>query len=92
MSRNKKLSYCEYWSNDELLKSKNFGEMSRDRFLYLLKILHFNTNNVTSDSDKLYKIREICDMLRQSFQKVFYSFENLCIVTPLFAQVSKGRR
>lgn len=48
MSRNKKLSYCEYWSN-KLLKSKVFGEiMSRDRFLYLLKILHFNTNNVTA--------------------------------------------
>ena len=36
-------------------------------------------NNVTADNDKLHKIREICDMLRQSFQKVFYPFENLCI-------------
>lgn len=36
MSRNKKLSYREYWSNDELLKNKIFGELiCRDRFLYL---------------------------------------------------------
>lgn len=36
MPRNKKLSYREYWPNDELLKSKIFGELiSRDRFLYL---------------------------------------------------------
>lgn len=89
LSRNKKLSYYD-WSNDELLKSKIFGEvMSRDQFLYLLKILHFNTNKVTADSDKLYKIREICDMLRQSFRKVFYPFENLCIDESLL--LYKGR-
>ncbi|KAL2729369.1 piggyBac transposable element-derived protein 4 isoform X1 [Vespula maculifrons] len=52
--------------------------MNRDRFL-CLKILHFNINKVTIDSDKLYKIWEICNMLRQRFQKVFYPFENLCI-------------
>ncbi|EFN85041.1 PiggyBac transposable element-derived protein 4, partial [Harpegnathos saltator] len=90
MSRNKKLSYSEYWSNDELLKSKIFGQvMTRDRFLYLLKILHFNTNKVTADTDKLYKIQEICDMLRQSLRKVFYPFEYLCIDDSLL--LHKGR-
>ncbi|CAK9809208.1 PiggyBac transposable element-derived protein 4 [Anthophora quadrimaculata] len=90
MSRNKKLTCSEYWSNDILLKSNIFGEvMSRDRFLYLLKILHFNTNNVTADTDKLYKIREICDKLRQSFQQAFYPFENLCIDESLL--LYKGR-
>ncbi|KAL2731776.1 LOW QUALITY PROTEIN: piggyBac transposable element-derived protein 4-like [Vespula squamosa] len=80
MSRNKKLTYSEYWSKDILLKSNIFGEvMSRNRFLYFLKILHFNTNNVTADTNKLYKIREICDKLRQSFQQAFHPFENLCI-------------
>jgi len=40
MSRNKKLSHSEYWANDELLRTRIFGEiMSRDQFLYLLKIL-----------------------------------------------------
>ena len=73
MSQNRKLSYSEYWSNDKLLRSNIFAEvMSRDRFLYLLKILHFNTNNMTADVDKLYKIREICDKLRQRFQETFY--------------------
>ncbi|CAK9801673.1 hypothetical protein ANTQUA_LOCUS2957 [Anthophora quadrimaculata] len=87
MSRNKKLSYDEYWSNDELLKSNIFEVMSRDRFLYLLKILHFNSNEVTADTDKLCKIREICDILRQSFQNAFYPFENLCIdEIPCFEQ------
>lgn len=60
MSRNKKLSHSEYWANDELLRSRIFGEiMSRDRFLYLLKILHFNTNDTQANVDRLYKIREI---------------------------------
>lgn len=68
MPRNKKFSCCEYRSNDELFKSKIFGEiMNTDRFVYLLKMLHFNTNNVIADGDKLYKIWQICDMLRQSF-------------------------
>lgn len=90
MSRNKKLTYSEYWSNDKLLRSNIFGEViSRDRFLYLLKILHFNTNIVTVDVDKLYKIREICDKLRQRFQEAFYPFQNLCIDESLL--LYKGR-
>jgi len=90
MSRNKKLKYSEYWSNDKLLRCNIFGEvMSRDRFLYLLKILHFNTNIVTADVDKLYKIREICDKLRQRFQEAFYPFQNLCIDESLL--LYKGR-
>ncbi|XP_046142326.1 piggyBac transposable element-derived protein 4-like [Osmia bicornis bicornis] len=90
MSRNKKLKYSEYWSNDKLLRSNIFGEvMSRDRFLYLLKILHFNTNIVTADVDKLYKIRESCDKLRQRFQEAFYPFQILCIDESLL--LYKGR-
>jgi len=32
-----------------------------------------------ADADKLYKIREIYNMLRQSFKNAFYSFQDLCI-------------
>ncbi|KAF7381596.1 hypothetical protein HZH66_013990 [Vespula vulgaris] len=60
-------------------RTKFLEVMSRDRFLYLLKILHFNTNKVIANTDKLYKIREICDMFRKSFRKIFYPFENLYI-------------
>lgn len=36
MSRNKKLKYSEYWSNDKLLRSNIFGEMmSRDRSVFI---------------------------------------------------------
>ena len=90
MSRNKKLSHYEYWSHDELLRSNIFGQiMSRDRFLYLLKMLHFNTNDMNVDSDRIYKIREICDMLRQSFRDTFYPFQDLCIDESLL--LYKGR-
>lgn len=90
MSRNKKLSHFEYWSNDKLLRNRIFGEiMSRDRFLYLLKILHFNTNDVQANGDRLYKIREICDMLRGSFQNALYPFQHLCVDESLL--LYKGR-
>ena len=90
MSRNKKLSHSEYWANDELLRSKIFGEiMSRDRFLHLLKILHFNTNDMQANVDRLYKIREICDMLRESFKNALYPFQDLCIDESLL--LYKGR-
>lgn len=80
MTRNKKLSHSEYWANDKLLRTKIFDEiMSRDRFLYLLKILHFNSNDIQANDDRLYKIREICDMLRISFRNALYPFQDLCI-------------
>jgi len=34
---------------------------------------------MTANADRLYKIRKIYNMLRQSFKNAFYSFQDLCI-------------
>ena len=57
-----------YWSSDELLCTPIFKSlMTRDRFLLLVKFLHFadNTNYDASDPnrDRLFKIREVCQMI-----------------------------
>lgn len=63
MTRNKKLSLGEYWSVNKLLRSNIFGEiMPRDRYFKLLSMLHFS-QDIKSTNDKLYKIRNVVDML-----------------------------
>jgi len=79
MTRNKKLSLGEYWSVDKLLRSDIFGEiMPRDRYFKLLSMLHFS-QDITSTNDKLYKIRNVIDMLRKNFSQLFYPYQKLFI-------------
>nr|XP_046473271.1 piggyBac transposable element-derived protein 4-like [Neodiprion pinetum] len=79
MSRNKKLALREYWSKDKLLKSDIFSEiMCRDRYLVLLKMLHFSDDNQNS-CDRLQKISSVSSRLQKSFKDLFYPFQNLCI-------------
>lgn len=45
MARNKKLQICEYWSTNDLLRQDIFGKcMSRDRYLLILRCIHFCDN------------------------------------------------
>ncbi|KAI4478521.1 hypothetical protein M0804_011844 [Polistes exclamans] len=89
MTRNKKLSLGEYWSKDKLLRSDIFGElMTRDRYFKLLQMLHFN-DDVNHSNDRLYKIRNVVEMLRKSFNEVFQPFQRLCIDESLL--LYKGR-
>jgi len=89
MTRNKKLSLVEYWSVDKLLRSDVFGEiMARDRYFKLLAMLHFN-HDLTSTNDQLHKIRNVVDMLRKAFSKLFYPYQQLCIDESLL--LYKGR-
>jgi hypothetical protein len=49
MSRIKKLSLKECWSNDEFLKTPIIHKiMLRDRFMVLLQMLYFNDNHFES--------------------------------------------
>lgn len=67
MTRNKKLSLVEYWSKDKLLHSDIFGEvLTRDRYFKLLRMLHF-THDVGPTNDRLYKIRNVIEILRKAF-------------------------
>ncbi|XP_023290186.1 piggyBac transposable element-derived protein 4 [Orussus abietinus] len=90
MSRMKKLSIKEYWSTNEVLRTDIFNKhMSRDRYLVLLKMLCFGDKESESSEDRLTKIRQPFDKLRETFQKSFCPFRNLCIDESLF--LFKGR-
>jgi hypothetical protein len=55
MVRTKKLTILEYWSTDPLLATPQFSDfMSRDRYLLLLRLLHFRDKN-PCEGDRLYK-------------------------------------
>lgn len=89
MTRVKKLHYNEYWSKDKFLHTAIFGRiMSRDRYVFLLRILHFS-EITTASSDRLANIREFYNMLRLSFKNTFRPFGNLCIDESLL--LYKGR-
>ncbi|XP_017792764.1 PREDICTED: piggyBac transposable element-derived protein 4-like [Habropoda laboriosa] len=90
LSRVKKVSIEEYWSNDELLRTESFPRiMTKDRYKSLLQMLHFHDNNETTNQDMLIKIRSIIDRLRNSFSRVFYPYKYLCIDESLL--LFKGR-
>ncbi|XP_078045556.1 piggyBac transposable element-derived protein 4 isoform X2 [Augochlora pura] len=90
MSRMKKLSIKEYWSTNDVLRTDIFNKhMSRDRYSVLLKMLYFSDKNSERSEDRLTKIREPFDKLRETFKKSFFPFKNLCIEESLL--LFKGR-
>lgn len=86
----RKLTLNKYWSKDTLLATPVFGKiMSRDRYLILLRMLHFCNNDVAHDGDRLIKIRRIVDDIRKIFMTYPSPYENLCIDESLL--LFKGR-
>jgi len=83
-----------YWSTDELYETGIFGKsMARDRFMLLLRFLHF-VNNDTIDPkdpnrDRLAKIRNVMNLLRRRFATVFAPGRDLCVDESLL--LFKGR-
>lgn len=58
-----------YWSKKKCYRNEYIANlMSRDRFLLLLKFWHFSDS--VDESDKLYKIRNVLDILLKSFTEV----------------------
>ncbi|KAF7685756.1 PiggyBac transposable element-derived protein 4 [Cucumispora dikerogammari] len=69
-----------YWSGNALLATPFFQRtMKRDRFSLLLKFLHFSDSNVAPQDDKLYKLREICDIIRRRIQEVYIPEKEISI-------------
>ncbi|KAG5867349.1 hypothetical protein JTB14_038395 [Gonioctena quinquepunctata] len=90
MPLTKKQRINDYWSTDSFLLTPAFGQiMPRDRYLLLLKMLHFGDNDNPNQNDKLFKIRLILDHLRQCFTNSFEPFQNVCIDESLM--LFKGR-
>ena len=85
-----------YWSKDALYSTPLFSQlMSRNRFLVLNKFLHFQDNQdptynpLDPNRDRLFKIRDIMDMLKERFKSVYYPPENITVDESLV--LFKGR-
>lgn len=70
-----------YWSVDEDLGVALVSDcMSRNRFLEIKRNLHFADNSMaTSSTDKMFKIRPLCDILQNKFCQFGMLHENLSI-------------
>lgn len=71
---------ADYWSTDPLLLTPIFGQMfSQDRFLLLMRMLHFTNNQNQRRGDKLFKIDVVLQTLKKGFSDIFRPFQKLCI-------------
>ena len=71
-----------YWSKDSLIATPIFNQvMRRDRFLLLLRFLHFAVNSQCNpadlDRDKLYKLRQVINMIKNTCGAVYSQGKNL---------------
>ena len=85
-----------YWSTDTMYNTPFFNQlMTRTRFQLLNKFLHFqnnedpNYNANDQQRDRLHKIRDIMEMLRNKFRTVYYPSENITVEESLI--LFKGR-
>jgi hypothetical protein len=71
----------DYWSTlDQVYKPFYGTMMNRDRYLHILRYLHFTDNNNEPDrTDKLWKIRDLFEILNDIFSKFYNPSENLAI-------------
>ena len=68
----KKPRVQDFWSTDPALATPAFNNtMIRDRFELLLKFWHFCNNEEQIEGDRLFKLRNICDLLISQFQSVY---------------------
>ena len=76
----KKSDLKDYWSTDDLIGTPFFRKaMSRDRYVQILRYLHFSNNEAAVEGNRLYKIESIVNMMQDKFRSQFYPFENIVI-------------
>uniref|UniRef100_A0A3P8X756 PiggyBac transposable element-derived protein domain-containing protein n=1 Tax=Esox lucius TaxID=8010 RepID=A0A3P8X756_ESOLU len=86
----RKNSLREYWSSDPMFATPFFATLfSQDRFLVLLRCLHFANNATVNLQDPLHKIRRVLSGLTKTFGQVFVPYKDLCIDESLM--LWKGR-
>lgn len=71
-----RLSY--YWKSDPLFLSAFPQYTIQDRFLLILRYLHFNSNENEHD-DRLFKIRPIVDYFNNRIAEVYYPCKELSL-------------
>ena len=80
MSQVKKQKILEYWSTAPLIETTIFGTIfARERYLSLLRYLHFTDNRKTTTSDRLSRLGSIVDGLKKKFSNTIYPYQNLVI-------------
>lgn len=80
MAHVKKNRMKDYWAKDSLFSTPGFTQfMTYDRFLLMLKHLHFCDNRSQMEGDKLAKIRIVLEDIREKFSSKFKPFRDLCI-------------
>lgn len=94
----------DYWKTDDLFNLSCFPKhMSRNRFLLILRCLHFDKNPSQDEpryGDRLHKIRFMQDYLNQKMAEIYYPKKNLSIDESMvlwrgrlaFRQYIKGKR
>ena len=76
-----------YFSTNQIIATPFFNStMSRDRFLSILRYMHFTEDG---NAKKLDKIKPVLDILLEKFKNVYTPEENICIDESLFSW--KGR-
>jgi hypothetical protein len=89
MAHIKKFRIKDYWSTDPLVATPIFSDiMPIDRFLLLLKFLHFTSINQSED-DRLYKIKPVVKYLKEKSKQIMTPYRNLCVDESLM--LWKGR-
>ena len=74
----------DYWSSLTQTRTPIFGEtMARDKFLHILRLLHFADNSQRPDQreehDRLWKLRTVFDTLGFNYAKPYNLSENLAV-------------
>jgi len=74
----------DYWSRLRQLHNPFYGEtMTRDRFLHILRFLHFADNSQRPDEgeeyDRLWKLRTVFDKLNEAYAKFYNPSEHLAV-------------
>lgn len=86
----KKHNLQDYWKMDSLTYLPVFGSyMARDRFLLLLRFLHFSDNEHADPHDRLAKVRFLLESIKDKIQNIFVPSQKLVIDESLV--LLKGR-
>ncbi|KAG8233829.1 hypothetical protein J437_LFUL008051 [Ladona fulva] len=78
-------SLRDYWSTLHQFNTPFYSStIRRDRFLHILRFLHFSDNSKEpnkddEDYDRLWKIRALFDMLNDSYAKFYFPSEHLAV-------------
>lgn len=69
-----------YWSKKDMYTNARIkNAMKRDRFLYILKFLHFSDNTTARTKDRLNKLRNIVEAIVDTFKNTVKPGKNIVI-------------